>query len=101
MYNIYIKFDWDPYKSGLNRQKHGIDFSSARMLWEDLERVEIEAPYPLENRFILIGKIKNNLWTAIYTIRNETIRIISVRRSRIEEKKLYEKEKIGSNQRRV
>jgi uncharacterized DUF497 family protein len=90
-----------PHKSELNRQKHGIDFSLARMLWEDLERIEIEAPYPLENRFILIGKIKNNLWTAIYTIRNESIRIISVRRSRKEEKKLYEKEKISPNQRRV
>jgi Uncharacterized protein conserved in bacteria len=98
MYNIPIKFDWDPYKSGLNRQKYGIDFSSARMLWEDPERIEIEAPFPLENRFILIGKINNNLWTAIHAIRNETIRIISVRRSRKEEKKLYEKEEIGPNQ---
>jgi uncharacterized DUF497 family protein len=98
MYNITIKFDWDPDKSRVNRQKHGIDFTSAKVIWEDPERIEIEAPYPLENRFILIGKIKNNLWTAIYTIRNETIRIISVRRSRQEEKKLYEKEKIGPNQ---
>ena len=96
-----MKFDWDPHKNGLNRQKHGIDFHSARMLWEDPERIEIEAPYPLENRFILIGKIKNKLWTAIYTVRNETIRIISVRRSREEEKKLYEKEETGSNQRRI
>ncbi len=98
MYNISMKFDWDPHKNELNRQKHGIDFSSARMLWEDPERIEIEAPYPLENRFILVGNINNRLWTAIYTIRNETIRIISVRRSRKGEKKLYEKEKTGPNQ---
>lgn len=93
-----MKFDWDPHKNELNRQKHGIDFSSARMLWEDPERIEIEAPYPLENRFILVGNINNRLWTAIYTTRNETIRIISVRRSRKGEKKLYEKEKTGPNQ---
>jgi uncharacterized protein len=71
------------------------------MLWEDPERIEIEAPYPLENRFILIGNIHNYLWTAIYTIRNEKYRIISVRRSREKEKKLYEKEKTGSNQSRI
>ncbi len=93
-----MNFDWDPIKRGLNREKHGIDFYSARMLWEDPDRIEIEAPYPLENRFILIGNLRNHLWTAIYTIRNETIRIISVRRSRKEEKKLYEKEKISPNQ---
>ena len=96
-----MKFDWDPNKNRINRQKHGIDFSAAKMLWDDMERIEIEAPYPLENRFIMIGNIHNCLWTAIYTIRNDTIRIISVRRSRKEEKKLYEKEKAGPNQRRI
>lgn len=93
-----MKFDWDPNKNKTNQLKHGIDFVSARMLWEDPERIEILAPYPLENRYVLIGNIHNQLWTAIYTIRNGAIRIISVRRSRKEEKKLYEKEKIGPNQ---
>jgi uncharacterized DUF497 family protein len=93
-----MKFEWDSRKSELNRQKHGIDFPSARVLWEDPERIEIQAPYPLENRYIVIGKIQNRLWTAISAVRNETPRIISVRRSRKKEKEFYEKEKISSNQ---
>jgi hypothetical protein len=98
MYNIPMKYEWDPRKSELNREKHGIDFPTARILWEDPERIEIQVPYPLENRFIVIGNIRNRLWTAIYTKRNETTRIISGRCSRKEEKKLYEKEKGSSNQ---
>lgn len=88
-------FDWDPQKSQSNLEKHGLDFESAKMLWEDPDRVEIIAPYPLENRFILIGKIKSQLWTAIYTVREGVIRIISARRSRKKENECYEKEKYG------
>ena len=38
----------------------------------------------------LIGKIEENHWSRIYTLRNEEIRIISVRRSRDNEKAIYE-----------
>ena len=95
MYNFFMKFDWDPDKNQINMKKHGISFPDARTLWDDPDRLEIEAPFPLENRFILIGKINNSYWTAIYTIRKGAIRIISVRRSRKKEKDFYEKEKSG------
>jgi uncharacterized DUF497 family protein len=60
-------FEWDPFKSQSNQEKHGLDFESAKVLWEDPDRTEIIAPYPLENRFILIGKIGSQLWTSVYT----------------------------------
>jgi len=49
----------------------------------------------LEDRNILIGKIGRKLWTAIYTCRGNTIRIISVRRSREKETKLYEQKEVS------
>lgn len=90
-----MKFDWDPDKNQINLKKHGISFPEAMTLWDDRDRLEITAPFPLENRFILIGKFNNRHWTAIYTLRKSAIRIISVRRSRKKEKDFYEKEKSG------
>ena len=80
-------------KSRSNLIKHGIDFETAKNLWLDEDRIEIWAPHPVENRGIVIGKHQNKLWTAIFTMRGNAIRIISVRRAGKKEAKLYEKEK--------
>ncbi|RLB14069.1 MAG: BrnT family toxin [Deltaproteobacteria bacterium] len=85
-----MKFEWDDTKSLANKSKHGIDFNRAREMWNDDNGLEIQAPYPLEERNILIAKIDDKLWTAIFTYRNDDIRIISVRRSRKKETRLYE-----------
>ena len=93
-----MKFEWDPRKSAANQTKHQIDFESAKSLWNDPDRVEILAPYPIENRYVLIGRIGDQLWSAVYTLREGAIRIISVRRSRKQETKLYEQEKTREKQ---
>jgi uncharacterized DUF497 family protein len=91
-----MKCEWDSRKSTENRSKHGIDFETAKALWLDENRIEIEAPHPIEERRILIAQLHGKLWTAVYTIRGESaIRIISVRRSRRKEVTLYEKERAG------
>ena len=85
-----MPFEWDLRKSIANKEKHGLDFETAKILWSDDNRVEIHAPSPVEDRWILIGKKDNKLWTAIFTLRGKAIRIISVRRSRKKEVYLYE-----------
>ena len=91
-----MHFEWDARKSAANRSKHGIDFETAKALWLDENRIEIIAPYPIEERRILIAQLHGKLWTAVYTIRGEaSIRLISVRRSREKEVALYEKERAG------
>jgi uncharacterized protein len=89
-----MPFEWDLRKSTANKEKHGIDFETAKVLWSDGNRVEILAPFPVEDRWILIGKKDDKLWTAIFTIRGKAIRIISVRRSTRKEAYLYEGEGI-------
>ena len=86
-----MEFEWDDEKSRTNKIKHGIEFDVAKELWNDSNRVEIQTPYPLENRSILIGKIGKKLWTAIFTYRGNAMRIISVRRAREQEVRLYGK----------
>ncbi len=90
-----MPFEWDPQKSIANKEKHGIDFASAKRLWSDERRVEIHAPHPVEDRWILIGKKDDKLWTAIYTLRGNAIRVISVRRSRDKEVDLYDRKVIS------
>ncbi len=90
-----MKFEWDDVKSRANREKHGIDFETAKELWLDEDRIEIEAPHPVEKRNIIIAKLHDKLWTAVYTVRSNAVRIISVRRSWGKEEKLYGKAKAG------
>jgi uncharacterized DUF497 family protein len=85
-----MKFEYNTQKSLLNQKKHGIDFENAKLLWEDPERLEIPARQVDEPRYLIIGLINNIHWSAVVTYRNELIRLISVRRARKEEVKLYE-----------
>ena len=83
------KFEYDPRKSVSNKKKHGIDFEEAQTLWKDEDRLQIQARSDTESRFALIAFYDNKLWAAFYTTRENRIRIISVRRARDEEKRLY------------
>ena len=85
-----MKFKFDPKKSDANKIKHGVDFIEAQKLWNDIDLSEIPARTIDEPRFLVIGKIVDNHWTAIVTYRNDSIRIISVRRARKEEIEFYE-----------
>jgi hypothetical protein len=95
MYNIHMKFEWGDSKSESNERKHGINFETAKELWKDEKRVEIHAPHPLEDRIILIAKHLDKIWAAIYTVRQDVIRLISVRRAREKEVDLYEEKGAG------
>jgi uncharacterized DUF497 family protein len=83
-------FEFYPAKSIANLEKHGIDFVQAQGLWEDTDYVEIPLSTADEVRSMVIGKIEGNVWSGIITYRGESVRIISVRRSRKEEISIYE-----------
>lgn len=83
-------FEYDERKSDSNRLKHGIDFVEAQALWNDPYLIEIPALTTDEERFLVIGKIEGKHWSAVVTPRDGNIRIISVRRSRVEEVAIYE-----------
>ena len=85
-----MEYEFDKQKSRVNKAKHGIDFVEAQTLWEDIDLLEIPARTDDEPRTIVIGRIGDKHWSAIITYRNERIIIISVRRSRREERELYE-----------
>ncbi len=85
-----MEFEFDPRKSKSNKEKHGIDFMEAQALWQDDERIEIPAKTADEPRTLVVGRIGGKHWSAVVTVREERIRIISVRRSREGEGEAYE-----------
>ena len=87
-----MQFEFDEAKSRSNQLKHGIDFEAAQRLWLDERRIEIPARTVDEPRFLVIGLIDGEHWSAVITYRGEVIRLISARRSRRQERIVYESE---------
>lgn len=85
-----LSFEFDPDKSIVNEQKHGINFADAQALWQAERLIEVPARVVDEERFLVVGSIGSAVWSAIITYRDEVIRIISVRRARLEEVEIYE-----------
>jgi len=85
-----MEFEFDPGKSRANKRKHGIDFEEAQTLWGDSDLIKIPARTTDEPRFLVIGTIGVEHWSAVNTCHGERTRIISVRRSRKEEIGIYE-----------
>jgi uncharacterized DUF497 family protein len=83
-------FEFDEAKSVANLEKHGIDFEEAKRIWLDPDRRDVPARVDGEPRFAVVGVVDGRHWTAFFTLRQERVRLISVRRSRASEVARYE-----------
>ncbi|SFO89328.1 BrnT family toxin [Hydrogenimonas thermophila] len=82
-----MEFEFDENKSKINKIKHGIDFIEAQKLWEQSDFIFFPAKEVNgEERYLLSAFLQDKCWSAIFTIRDGKIRIISVRRCRKNEK---------------
>jgi uncharacterized protein len=90
-------FEYDPAKSAANKAKHGIDFDEAQALWLDEKRIELPTRQgaDTERRWLVIGAFAGRVWTAVATERNGRVRIISARRSRVDEVRGYADQQRG------
>ena len=87
-----MKFEWDENKQQQNQQKHKISFEEATTVWTD--PLALIAPDPThsvtEKREWIIGQsYESRVLVVVFTIREETIRIISARPASKSEKKKY------------
>ncbi len=85
-----MKFEWDEYKNQLNLEKHGIDFETAIMVFNDLQRIEIyDVEHSInEDRYNTIGMV-NDILFVVYTERKKNIRLISARLATKAERSIY------------
>jgi len=84
-----VLFEYDDAKSCANAAKHGIDFEAVRRMWDGVV-VAAPARFVGEDRLLAIDQIDGKVWTAIITERGPALRIISARRSRKNEIKIYQ-----------
>lgn len=86
-----MEFEWDEAKDEENRRKHGVTFQQATVLW-DGTHVDVEylaRSDDQETRSATMGWIGDKVYVAIWTRRGERVRLISVRRARKNEKKVF------------
>jgi len=84
-----MDFEYNSLKSKINKEKHGIDFEEAKELWFN-NNVVLPALTKGEPRYMIIGNIRKTAYSGIFTIRKGAIRIISCRKARKKEKKVYD-----------
>ena len=89
-----MHFEWDEGKNRENIRKHGLDFNDA---WEIFAgplspELDLRSDYG-EDRWTVIGLLGNRVVVVTFTlVRDEVIRIISLRKALRHERKRFEKE---------
>ena len=84
------RLEWSPARSASNAARHGVSFEEAQGLFEDPEHIEVVLPYPGAPRLAVVGRIRDEHWTAMAVCRPGSARIISARRSHPSEERAYD-----------
>jgi uncharacterized protein len=86
------RFDWDSRKARANATKHGIEFDDAQRVFEDPVAIDWEddrEDYG-EDRYVRLGIAEGRLLFVVYAMLDEeTVRIISARKARPNERRKY------------
>ncbi len=72
-------FEWDEDKRRLSLKKHGLDFRDAAEIF-DTEYLRLPGRNDIEIREIAVGYLNGTYMAVVFTMRDEVIRIITVRR---------------------
>jgi uncharacterized DUF497 family protein len=92
-HRMSVEFEWHKDKAASNLKKHQVTFEEAATVFSDpLAAIfEDEVHSDEEQREIIIGhSAENQLVLVCFTVRAETIRIISARRATKRERRDYE-----------
>ncbi len=84
---------WDPEKAKANFLKHGVRFSDAEgVLYDPMALAREDEASEGERRFVAIGMDHlTRIVVVVFTVRSETVRIISARRASRREREQYAK----------
>ena len=91
-YSAAMKFEWDETKSEACFAERGFDFAYVVRAFLDPNRVvnsDVRWAYG-EDRYQLLGGIEGRVFFVAYTLRDQTIRIISARKANRREVHHYE-----------
>lgn len=90
IYNICM-FEWDENKNTSNIEKHGVSFEYAKQAFDDPDRLILqdESHSANEERYFCLGKVKDEIITVRFVLRDTKIRIFGAGYWR-KGKKVYE-----------
>jgi len=85
-----FEFEWYSEKERLIAEKHGLDIEAVKRIFDDPFRiVQYDKVHSgLEDRWQTLG-MANRVLFAVYTEREEKIRIITARKATPEERRIY------------
>ena len=85
-----MEFEWDDAKNRANRAKHGVAFEAvAGFDFDGARVVEDSRSDYRESRRVAFGEIAGRLYVLVYTWRDTTMRIISLRKANKREQRYY------------
>jgi uncharacterized DUF497 family protein len=87
-----VQFEWDEEKNKENIRKHGLDFADAWQIFDApmLTALDTKEDYG-EDRYLGLGFLRNVVVVVVYTEpKEETTRIISLRKALKHERKQFE-----------
>lgn len=82
---------FDPAKDVVNQQKHGLPLAFGGRIFEDENHIVVPSIRPIdgEERFKVVGRVGEKLFTGVSTWRDDIPRFMSVRRSNSVEERAY------------
>jgi uncharacterized protein len=86
--------EWNEEKAASNRRKHGIDFDEAMEIFYGTSLLR-RSDRNKEERWLAIGESEGRVIAVAFTWRGDTLRIISARHARRNERRAYYQEKVG------
>lgn len=84
-------FEWDETKREKNRERRGLDFADAALVFDGRPAITAPSTRDGEERFVSTAAIEGKLYSVVWMWRGENQRIISFRRAGNAEERAYRK----------
>jgi uncharacterized DUF497 family protein len=84
-----MKFEWSETKRLAVLKSRGLDFIDGQELFNDQPLYTVHSPRGGEDRWISVGELNGRLIAIVWTLRDGTTRIITMRRARRAEERRY------------
>lgn len=84
------RISFDAVKDVLNRQQHGVSLAMIGDVLEGAVGTFQDGRFDYgEERFVTFGRVDDRLYVAVWTMREDTVRAISLRKANAREQKRY------------
>lgn len=86
-----MHIEFDPAKDEANREKHGLSLALAELFDLEAALLAVDERHDYnEERFVALGPLGDRLHVMVFTVRDESIRVISLRKANRREVKKYD-----------